>query len=103
MIFWNAGPADSGLLGPTILKNFFTIFFFSYPPISTITTGPTEMVHLSMSAELNKEYNYRRSTNKNEQEINAINARALRSQLKLDAFHLEEIIAKYTNIWLANV
>ncbi len=33
-IFWYAGPADSDLLGPTQLKNGFTILFFSYPPIS---------------------------------------------------------------------
>ncbi len=33
-------------------------FIFSLPPDISGTTDPTEMVHLSMSAEMRMEYNY---------------------------------------------
>ncbi len=51
--------ADSSLIGPTKLKKGFPILFFIAPRLQwdiSRTTDPTEMVHLSMSAEMNKEY-----------------------------------------------
>ena len=50
--------ADSGKMGPTQLKKTPQTFYFLYPPDSlhiSGTTGPTEMVHLSIFAEFDKE------------------------------------------------
>ena len=61
MIFWYAFSAESSKMDPTKIKKHLHHFIFLLPPDSahiSRTTGPTEMVHLSISAELNKEYHY---------------------------------------------
>ena len=61
MIFWYAFPADSSKMDPTKIEKSLHHFIFLLPPDSSHisrTTGPSEMVHLSIFIELNKEYHY---------------------------------------------
>ncbi len=59
LIFWYSFPSDSSKMDPTQIKKHLHHFIFLLPPDSahiSRTTGPTEMVHLSMFAGLNREY-----------------------------------------------
>ncbi len=61
LIFWYAFSADSSKMDPTKIKNHLHHSIFLLPPDSahiSRTTGPTEMVHLSTLAGLNKENHY---------------------------------------------